>query len=198
MLSFAVKGTPIPQGSKTGRVVGRRIRLADGQVAVVGAQVVLTEISDMQTKTKPSNRLKRWRKAIAAEAKLAMSGAELWTGPVVLTCEFVLPRPSSHWTKSGRLTKSAPRAPTGKPDTNKLTRAVEDALTGVVYEDDAQVVWYGDVGGSLRHRKRYARLRYAVGGVFVEVRELSAAEVAELVGDVGDQLQLGGANAVAR
>ena len=35
---------------------------------------------------------------------------------------------------------SAPPHPTTKPDATKLVRAVEDALTGVIWRDDSQVV----------------------------------------------------------
>jgi Holliday junction resolvase RusA-like endonuclease len=38
------------------------------------------------------------------------------------------------------LRASAPRYPTGRPDVLKLARACEDALTGVIWRDDAQIV----------------------------------------------------------
>ena len=50
--------------------------------------------------------------------------------PVHLAMIFYLPRG-----------KTVIRAePTTRPDLSKLVRAVEDALTGVIYADDAQVV----------------------------------------------------------
>ncbi|MFZ1730810.1 MAG: RusA family crossover junction endodeoxyribonuclease [Bacteroidota bacterium] len=56
---------------------------------------------------------------------------------------FLLPRPKSHF-RSGRnahlLRETAPRFPTSKPDADKLSRAVLEALTGVAYKDDAQVI----------------------------------------------------------
>lgn len=164
---FSVAGTPVPQGSKVARVVGKCIKVG-GQYAVLGARAVMTEISDMKTKTRPSGALTRWREAIALVAARAHQG-EPFEGPVELWCEFVLPRPKSHWTKSGRLTKSAPRYP-GKPDLSKLVRAVEDALTGIVYRDDAQVVSYGDT--SKRYAGMTAEGEPGVGGVRVVVRDV--------------------------
>jgi len=53
-------------------------------------------------------------------------------GPVCISLTFYLPRP-----------KSAPRRvvhPATRPDLSKLVRSVEDALTGIVYRDDAQIM----------------------------------------------------------
>lgn len=63
--------------------------------------------------------------------------------PVALRMAFVLPRPKSHY-GSGRnadqVKDSAPHWHTNKPDALKMARAVEDALTGIIYHDDCQVV----------------------------------------------------------
>ena len=62
--------------------------------------------------------------------------------PVRLDIVFTLPRPKSHF-RTGRhadkLRDDAPTTHTSKPDRGKLLRAVEDALTGVAWVDDAQV-----------------------------------------------------------
>lgn len=83
-----------------------------------------------------SNRnLKSWQQLVADGASRAILDTPSWSlfdGPVRLSIAFYLPRP-----------KSLPKrvtAHTKKPDTSKLVRALEDALTGVVYRDDAQVV----------------------------------------------------------
>lgn len=68
------------------------------------------------------------------------------TGPVSLVMVFTVVRPAS---------VSAKRRPqpTVKPDLSKLYRAAEDAMTGIVFVDDAQVVealvrkQYGDTPG---------------------------------------------------
>jgi Holliday junction resolvase RusA-like endonuclease len=56
---------------------------------------------------------------------------------------FVLARPRSHYgtgRNADRLRATAPAWPCSRPDATKLLRAVEDALTGVVWRDDGQVV----------------------------------------------------------
>lgn len=74
-----------------------------------------------------------WRKTIAWSAAKAMGdGAKLIDGPVVLEAVFFRPRPKS-WPKRRCY-------PTSAPDLSKLVRALEDALTGVIYRDDAQIV----------------------------------------------------------
>jgi Holliday junction resolvase RusA-like endonuclease len=68
---------------------------------------------------------------------------ELWRGPVHLRIAFGLPRPKGHFgtgRNAGTVKPSAPPFPAVKPDVDKLSRAVMDALRGVVYADDAQVV----------------------------------------------------------
>lgn len=62
------------------------------------------------------------------------------TVPVAVVLEFVLPRPASLPKKVTHHLK--------KPDLDKLTRAVLDALTGVVWTDDSQVA-------GVEARKRY-------------------------------------------
>lgn len=56
---------------------------------------------------------------------------------------FYVKRPLAHF-GTGRnasvLKDNAPLQPTKAPDVLKLTRGVEDALTGIVWKDDAQIV----------------------------------------------------------
>lgn len=77
---------------------------------------------------------KPWQQLVAegASRALAASGGEQYQGAVALTVTFWLPRP-----------KSLPKrvlAHLKKPDLDKLLRAVKDALTKVVWQDDSQVV----------------------------------------------------------
>jgi Holliday junction resolvase RusA-like endonuclease len=68
---------------------------------------------------------------------------ELLTGPIALEITFVKPRPASHYgtgKNRGVLKASAPLYPATRPDALKLARGVEDALSGVLYRDDAQIV----------------------------------------------------------
>lgn len=55
--------------------------------------------------------------------------------------------------------------PTSKPDLLKLARGVEDALTGIVYEDDAQIVFE-------TMRKQWSQIE----GVQVRVQEMTSSD----------------------
>lgn len=84
------------------------------------------------TSANPKN--KGWQQLVSEAASRALD-AEAWplaAGPVRLMVAFYLPRP-----------KSLPKRVTAhlkKPDLDKLTRSVKDALTKVVWNDDSQVV----------------------------------------------------------
>jgi crossover junction endodeoxyribonuclease RusA len=84
-----------------------------------GGRIVLVETS---------KGLKPWRETIAHVAKL--TNPEVSNQAIKLSLLFLLPAPK----------KMVRRYPTTKPDLDKLARAVLDALTGVYYLDDAQVV----------------------------------------------------------
>lgn len=60
-------------------------------------------------------------------------------GPLALVVDFYVPRPKAHIGAKG-VKPSAPHYPTTRPDITKLLRAVEDAMSGIVYRDDAQIV----------------------------------------------------------
>ena len=84
-----------------------------------------------------------WRNAVSAYAAKAMSGREIFTGPLLLTVTFYMPRPKSHYKtgkNAGQLKSNAPFWHTKKPDRTKLLRSTEDAMTGIVWVDDSQVV----------------------------------------------------------
>lgn len=87
--------------------------------------------------------LKPWRERVTAAA-LWCAPVELMEGPLVLAVAFAMPRP-----------KTVKREfPSVKPDLDKLTRAIGDALSGVVYKDDAQIIrldaikFYDDIPGA--------------------------------------------------
>jgi crossover junction endodeoxyribonuclease RusA len=85
---------------------------------------------------------KGWQQLVAEQAQTV--GAEgLFVGPVALTVSFYLPRPQS-------LPKHV-RHHVKKPDLDKLVRCTKDALKGVLYHDDSQVV-------DLNAQKLYAPL----------------------------------------
>ena len=126
-LTFTAIGRPQPAGSKRAFPIRR------------GGVVTGVATTEDNLKSRP------WKDSVAAAAMDALPAGrdELLTGPLELTIDFYLARPAGHY-GSGRnreiVKASAPAWPTTRPDATKLTRAVEDALTGLVWRDDAQVV----------------------------------------------------------
>ena len=123
-IRFQVTGQPATAGSKR----AFPFRKANG-----GLGVRVTE---------DNPKAKGWRELVIGAATDAHKG-ELLNGAIRLTLTFVRPRPQGHFRtgkNAGRLKEDAPRYPTTKPDCTKLTRALEDALKGVIWRDDAQVV----------------------------------------------------------
>lgn len=140
-LSFTVYGKPEPAGSKRAFAIRRGGELT-GQVAVSDA----------------NPRAKSWQREVADAAREAMQLSSDWTPldvpvlcPVAVSMTFYARRPKGHY-GTGRnaavLKPSAPLYPIGRPDALKLSRGTEDACTGLVWRDDAQVV-------DLRIGKRY-------------------------------------------
>lgn len=95
-------------------------------------------------------KLKSWEQTVHLAAYQEWEGPPLQS-PVIVQCRFVYVRPTSHFNKSGAVKTSAPFAP--RFDLDKLTRAVWDGLTGIVFDDDSRVVQdsnekaYGDRAG---------------------------------------------------
>ena len=85
--------------------------------------------------------LKDWRANVSHSAALAMRGRDLLRGPLSVMLTLYLPRPKS----AGRGTWPAKR-----PDIDKLARGCLDAMTGIAFADDAQIV-------TLTARKLYER-----------------------------------------
>jgi len=83
-----------------------------------------------------SNRnLKSWQSLVADAASQAIANRPDWQileGGVRLSLEFFLPRPKSLAKKITAHLKA--------PDTSKLVRSTEDAMSGIVYRDDSQVI----------------------------------------------------------
>ena len=122
-LTFTVHGIPAPQGSK--RHLGRGILVES------------------------SKKVKPWRQDVKYQA-LALKPADWVTAaPVAMSVVFRFQRPKSHFNKSG-LRSSAPLECTSAShgDIEKLVRSTNDALNGVLFDDDRQVV-------SLVATKRY-------------------------------------------
>ncbi len=90
-------------------------------------------------------RVKGYREALSADASIAMAGRPLLIGPVSVGVIFAFSRPKSHYRAgkhAGSLRANPPRFVSVQPDIDKLCRAVGDALSGIVFRDDAQIaVW---------------------------------------------------------
>ena len=90
-----------------------------------------------------------WESAVSLAAQVAMAGRPILEGPLAVVLEFALQRPVSHLCpRGGALRRGKPILPQGKPDIDKLARSTLDALAGIVFGDDSQVV-------SLAATKRY-------------------------------------------
>ncbi len=115
-MDITVRGIPAPQGSKRHVGGGRMIE--------------------------SSRAVGPWREAVRAETQ-RVAGAVI-EGPVAVSIIFRLPRPRHHYgtgRNAGILRDSAPAYPSGKPDLDKLERAVLDGITtGGAWRDDAQVI----------------------------------------------------------
>ncbi len=130
-LNVFVPGIPQPQGSS--------------RAFKTGGKIVVTSANP---------KLKGWRKAItdAVREEADFQGLAAWEGRAKLHLTFILPRPASHKTSKGALTKSAPRAHLSTPDLDKLVRAVGDGITDAgVWRDDSQVI-------EIRAEKHYENL----------------------------------------
>jgi crossover junction endodeoxyribonuclease RusA len=86
---------------------------------------------------------------------------ELFYGPVQVVIEIRVPRPKSHLKKNGEPKPSAPPFPLTKPDMDKVERVILDALTGIFYKDDAQVI--------LKRTSKVYATKQATLGTWIEV-----------------------------
>lgn len=134
-IAFFVPGRPSPQGSKEYKGKNR------------AGKAILVE---------SSKRVKPWREQIAWHAR--QQNPEMLAGPVAMRLEFVMVRPQ-------RLPKSKPTPPATQRtgDIEKLARAVNDALSGICFRDDAQVI-------DMHLRKRIAEPEEP-SGVHITIQE---------------------------
>lgn len=123
MITFTATGVPAPKGSI------KAFMPRGGRFPVL---------------TSDAKGLKAWSAIVRASAIIAQV-PKLAEGPVTVGMAFRLPRPD-YLRKKKTLATQPPHIT--RPDLDKLTRAVSDALTGVAYHDDGQV-------DSLRLTKRY-------------------------------------------
>lgn len=135
---MTVYGEPKPGGSKTARPLfdsEGQPRMRDGRPVVA--------VRPANPGTKP------WMSAVAEAAIDAWGPRGICEvdGPLTLSLVFYVPRPDSHYSArlgpdGERVLKdSAPLYPSRSlGDLDKLSRAVKDALTGIVWTNDRRVV----------------------------------------------------------
>ena len=119
---FTVPGIPRPGGSKKGFPIRRK----DGSFVKIG-------IADM------SKDVMSWRGAVVDACRKVFLGPPTIQA-LSLKINFFMPYRKGDFGKDGQIKKSAPHWHDKRPDTCKLIRSTEDALTGVLWQDDSQVV----------------------------------------------------------
>jgi len=121
-LFIRVDGVPAPGGSK--RAFPHK---ATGKMMVVDAG---------------GERTKEWREKVAQAGTWLVVSKELdqLTTDLTVHFRFVMPRPKYHFDSKGEIKPRYIDAQhTVRPDTTKLVRSTEDALTKIVWKDDAQI-----------------------------------------------------------
>lgn len=116
---FEVAGKPVPQGSMQAFVVAGKARVTH----------------------RKAGPLIEYREMIRRGAESC--GLPPIDGPVQVKVIFSLPRPKIHYGTGKNATKLkqfAPLAPVTRPDMDKLFRSVGDAITGICFKDDSQIV----------------------------------------------------------
>lgn len=128
-ITVIVFGTPGPQGSKSFK--GTRATKGGGRAPIL---------------IESSKKVKPWREAVAdaaAEALYRLAPSERMRYPLVgpLQAEMVFTLKPPARIPAERYADGVPY-PAAYPDASKLIRSTEDALTGILWRDDALVVRY--------------------------------------------------------
>lgn len=133
-LSFFIEGVPAPGGSKTFFPLWRR----DGSLVTEmrnGRPWPIIRVTDAAGEGN-----KRWKKNCAMFAKFFMKSSPPFEVAVKVELIFYIVRPKNHY-RTGKfshmLRDDAPRQHIIRPDALKFARSTEDALTGIVWHDDA-------------------------------------------------------------
>ena len=78
--------------------------------------------------------------AIKESAVQAMGSSEPLETPVSLYLYIRMPIPKSYSKKRTEACLNGSEQPTKKPDSSNILKSVEDALNGVIYKDDCQII----------------------------------------------------------
>lgn len=170
-LTFYVPGTPRPGGSKRSfAYMGK-----DGKPKAATAP--------------DSKHVKAWMSVVqlVAHEKMRELGLGMTTNPVRVQMEFLYPRPNSHYGTGKNAYKVKPsvlaasgNAKATAPDLTKIVRSTEDALTGIVWKDDRQVV-------EQLNRKSWGPIDHH-GGALILVEEVMYRDAEEIKEELLDAL----------
>jgi Holliday junction resolvase RusA-like endonuclease len=120
-IEFSVLGQPQTAGSKRGFYQPKLKR------------VIITD---------DNKNSRSWKEQVASSARQVYDGP-LLREALSMRLVFYRVRPKGHFKSDGSFSKEGNARSTGpatRPDLLKLTRAVEDALKGIIYVDDSQIV----------------------------------------------------------
>ena len=112
------------------------------------------------TKTYTDAKTKEYEDKVANAASLAMYPHEPLTTPLAVWIDISVPIPASYSKKRKEACLSGVEMPCKKPDIDNIAKGILDAMNGIVYADDVQVI-------RLTLQKHYS----TEPGVYIIVRE---------------------------
>ena len=116
VVTFSVDGIPHGKGRPRFRRIGNFV----------------STYTDAKTKT--------YEALVKEAAKKAMGSSEPLETPISFYCHIRLPVPKSYSKKLSEACLSGLVSPIKKPDWDNVAKSVADAMNGVVYLDDSQIV----------------------------------------------------------
>lgn len=124
-ITFYVYGTPIPQGSLTAHASRRK----DGSLFAA-------------VHYPSGSKLHKWRNAIGRAARAEWGDVETTYNAVEIHLDYYFKRPLTHYKTLDMVLKEGYSKYHHEyvPDLDKLVRATMDAIAGIVYHDDRQVI----------------------------------------------------------
>jgi len=116
MVTFTVYGIPVPKARPRFRRIGKFV----------------------STYTAPKT--KTYEDQVRDAARLAMGSTEPLETPVSVYCYISVPIPASYSKKRFKDCVEGIEKPTKRPDADNTFKSVSDAMNGIVYQDDGQIV----------------------------------------------------------
>ena len=126
-----------------------------------GARIVFPRTGKPFVHEYPHPESAAWEKAIGQLAQVHMRGRSPSTRPIALLVHSFIPIPPSWSTRERDAALAGTIMPTSKPDGDNYLKLAQDALNGICFLDDAQVV-------DARVIKRYS----SQPAMRIEIREL--------------------------